>query len=135
MDETWYSKLESKVFTQVSYMLKDRENAPFPTLNCTTKSQNDTPAQLPCLFLHELQPVETGQDLYNDAVNAVVHTVEVMAWSNEGQSHCKSILTAALTELKHMNYNIIMFPLVDTKDGLSNGVFRVRRIVGANDKF
>ena len=135
MSETWYSKIEGQVFSQIQYMLKDRENAPFPTLNCTTVNENDTPAQFPTLYLHELQPIETGQDLYNDAVNAVVHTVEVMAWSNEGQAHCKSILTETVTELKRLRYDIIMLPLVSTNDGLSNGVIRARRIIGANDSF
>ena len=134
MDETWYSKIESTVISQVEYMLKDRADAPYPNLNITSKNQETKPASLPTMYIHELDPVERGQDLDNVTVNAIMHTMEVQVWTNESQSSCKAILTAAITELKRMRYNIIMFPTVKTNDGLAWGVFRARRMIGAGDK-
>lgn len=135
MSETWYSKIEGQVFSQIQYMLKDRENAPFPTLNCTTVNENPNPADFPCLYLHELDPIERGNDLYNDSVNAVLHTIEVQVWTNEGQTSCKNIINTAVLELKRLRYNIIMLPTVKTSSGISWGVLRARRIIGSADTF
>jgi len=134
MDETWYSKIESTVISQVEYMLKARANAPYPNLNITSKNQETIPASFPTMYIHELDPIERGQDLNNVTVNAILHTMEIQVWTNEGQSKCKSILTAAITELKRMRYNIIMFPTVKTNEGIAWGVFRARRTIGAGDK-
>lgn len=134
MDETWYSKIEGEVFTQVSYMLTGRADAPFPSLHCTSVNEAINPAKLPCLFLHELNPIETGQDLDNVTVNAIMHSVEIQVWSNNGQTECKSILTAATTEMKRLRYNIVMFPTIKTENGISWGVLRARRVIGAGDK-
>lgn len=133
MDD-WFSKIESTVVTQVSYMLKDRDKAPFPNLECTSVNENVNPAELPCLLLHELEPVERGQDLDNANINAILHTMEGQVWTNAGQTECKNILTAAITEMKRLRYNIIMLPTVKTESGISWGVFRARRMIGANDK-
>lgn len=133
MDETWYSKIESTVISQVKYMLKDRADAPYPNLNITSKNQETKPASLPTMYIHELEPVERGQDLDNISVNAIMHTMEIQVWTNESQNECKSILTAVITEMKRMRYNIIMLPTVQTNDGLAWGVFRARRMVGAGD--
>lgn len=135
MDETWYSKIESQVISQVEYMLKGRVDAPYPNLNITSKNQETKPASLPTMYIHELEPIERGQDLDNSSINAVLHTMEIQVWTNVSQSECKSILTAAITELKRMRYSIIMLPTVKTYDGLSWGVMRARRIIGANDTF
>ena len=134
MDETWYSKIEGQVITQVQYMLQGRENAPYPDLNITSKNQTDKPAVLPCMYIHELQPIEAGQDLDNVSVNAVIHTMEIQVWTDKGQTHCKGILTSAITEMKRMRYNIIALPTIITDNGLSWGAIRARRIVGAGDK-
>lgn len=133
MDETWYSKIESQVISQVEYMLKSRVDAPYPNLNITSKNQETKPASLPTMYIHELEPVERGQDLDNVAINAVLHTMEVQVWTNVSQNECKAILTAAITELKRLRYNIIMLPTVKTDDGLAWGAFRARRMIGAND--
>lgn len=135
MDDLWYTQLESKVFSQIEYMLKNREDAPFPNLTCTSVNENPNEADFPCLFLHELDPVERGNDLDNATVNAVMHTIEVQVWTNEGQTSCKNIINSAVLELKRLRYNIIMLPAVKTSSGISWGVCRARRIVGANDTF
>lgn len=134
MDETWYSKIESTIISQVEYMLKRRADAPYPSLNITSKSQETKPASLPTMYIHELESVERGHDLDNATVNAIMHTMEIQVWTNGSQNECKSILTAAITEMKRMRYNIIMFPKVKTNDGLAWGVFRARRVIGAGDK-
>lgn len=133
MDETWYSKIEGNVITQVQYMLQSRDKAPYPNLVITSVNQTSKPATLPCMYIHELQPVEAGQDLDNVSVNAVLHTMEAQVWTDKGQSYCKDILTSTITELKRMRYNIVAFPTIQTNNGLSWGAIRARRMIGAGD--
>lgn len=134
MNEDWFAQIESKVFTQVSYMLTEREDAPFPNMKCTTVSQN-TVVNFPTMYLHELQPVEAGNDLDNTTVNAVLSTMEVMVWSNESEKHCKDIMAAVILEMKKLRYNVTMFPVVQTDSKIAKGVARFRRMIGAGDSF
>lgn len=130
--DNWFAEIESKVFTQVSYMLAEKTEAPFPDLNCTTVSQN-TVVKFPTLYLHELQPVEAGNDLNNASINAVLSTIEIQVWSNESEKKCKDILTAAILEMKRLRYNVTLFPNVTTDSKIAWGVARFRRMIGNGD--
>lgn len=129
----WFSQIESKVFTQVSYMLSERKDAPFPKLKCTSVSQNEI-TYFPTLYLHELQPVEAGMDLTNETVNAVVSTIEIQVWTNTKELDCKNILTAAILEMKQMGFNVTMFPSITTDSKIRWGVARFRRMIGSCDE-
>ena len=132
MKDNWFAEIESNVFTQVSYMLVERTDAPYPELNCTTVSQN-TVVRFPTLYLHELQPVEAGNDLLNESVNAVLSTIEIQVWSNVSEKDCKDIITAAVLEMKRLGYNVTMFPSVQTDSKIAWGAARFRRMVGSCD--
>lgn len=130
--DNWFAQIESKVFTQVSYMLTEKAGAPYPNLKCTTVSQN-TVVNFPTLYLHELQPVESGNDLVNESVNAVLSTIEIQVWANTTEKECKDILTAAILEMKQLGFNVTMFPNVQTDNKIAWGVARFRRMIGAGD--
>lgn len=125
----WFSQIQSKVFTQVQYMLKKK----YPKLKCTTKNENETPADFPTLYLHELQPLEVGQDLTNESVNAIRCTIEIQVWTNTTEQDCRNILESAVTEMKRFRFNISAMPIVQTKDKIAWGVIRATRIIGNSD--
>ena len=131
-DERWFSKIESNVFTQVEYMLALRKEAPYPKMKCTTVSQT-TINNFPTLYLHELQPVESGMDLTNESVNAVLCTIEIQVWSNKSEKECKDILADATLEMKRMGFNVTMFPTPITDNKIAWGAARFRRMIGAGD--
>lgn len=132
MKENWFAEIESRVFTQISYMLTERENAPYPDMKCTTVSQN-TVVNFPTMYIHELQPVEMGNDLVNQTVNAVLSTFEIQVWDNVSEKNCKDILTAAILEMKKLGFSVTMFPNVTTDSKIAWGVARFRRMIGAED--
>ena len=131
MDNNWYMQIQSKVFTQVEYMLKKK----YPKLNCTTKNENadGQPAKFPTLFLQELEPIERGQDLTNETINAVLSTIEIQVWTNTTETDCRNIIGEAVNQMKALQFNIIAMPFVKTTDKISWGVIRCRRIVGNGD--
>ena len=106
----------------------------YPALNCTTKSENGLPAEFPTLYLHELEPIERGQDLTNETVNAVLSTMEIVIWTNTTEDDCRKMLAEAVNQMKHLQFNIIGMPVVVTNDKISRGVIRCRRLVGNGDK-
>lgn len=128
MDD-WYSQIQSKVFTQVQYMLKKS----YSTLNCTTKNESETPATFPTLYLHELQPLEIGQDVTNESVNAIRCTIEIQVWTNTTEQDCRKILNSAVTEMKRLRFNISALPMVQTSEKISMGVIRASRVIGKGD--
>lgn len=132
-NDNWFSEIESKVFTQLEYMLASRKDAPFPKLKCTTVSQNEI-TYFPTLYLHELQPIEEGMDLTNKTVNAVLSTIEIQVWTNTNELDCKNILTAAILEMKRLGFNVTMFPSITTDSKIRWGVARFRRMIGSCDE-
>jgi len=130
VDNTWFLQIQSKVFTQIQYMMKKK----YPKLNCTTKSENGLPASFPTLYLHELEPVERGQDLTNETVNAVLSTIEIVVWTDTTEDECRNMLAEAVNQMKKLQFNITGLPVVVTNDKLSRGVIRCRRLIGNGDK-
>lgn len=133
MSDIWYSQIESYVLTEVSYYLKDREKAPYPNLNCTTKSQSVTPSVFPTLYLHMMTPAEMAQDLENDYVNSVLATIEVIVYSNDSEKESSKIIADAINVMKKSHWNITMFPDPQTVDKISYSIARFRKLVTEND--
>lgn len=130
MDNSWYLQVQSKVFTQVQYMM----NKKYPKLNCTTKNENGLPAKFPTLYLHELEPIERGMDLTNETVNAVLSTIEIQVWTNTTEDDCRKIMSEAVTQMKKLSFNIIALPEIQMNDKIAWGVMRCRRMIGNGDK-
>lgn len=132
MNNMWFSDIESTVLTKLSYMLADRTDAPYPDLVCTTANQNNFTV-FPTLYLHELTPVEAGNDLDNQIVNAVIETIEIQVWTNKTEEDCRKIFAAVLNEMKRMRFNITAFPAIQTDNKIAYGIARFRRIIGKDD--
>ena len=141
MSNSWFSQIESTVFTYIQFKLVEQYNAPYPNLNCTTKSENIDPnnlqtnaqAKFPTLYFHILQPIEQAQDLENDEVNAVLATIEIQVFSNKSETEANKIITSAISLMKELRWNITMFPDPQTSDKISYTIARFRKLVTEDD--
>lgn len=133
MADTWYSQIESTIFTYVNYLLKAKASAPYPRLNCTTKNQDANPSIFPTLYLHLLSPLEQAQDLENDEVNAVLATLEIQVFSNESENETNKIMASAISALKSLQWNVTMFPDPQTNGKVSTAIARFRKLVVKSD--
>lgn len=131
MDD-WFSQLEETILTQLDYMLAQRQDAPFPNLVCTSANQNQLTA-FPTMYVHELEPIETGNDLENQTVNAVIETIEIQCWTNETEAECWRLMAAAIVEMKRMRFNCTAFPNIQTDNKIAFGIARFRRVIGSGD--
>ena len=137
ISETWYSEIESTIFTLLQYVLVEQIGAPYPTLNCTTSSQNESLENVddfPALYVHLLPPVEMGNDLYNEDIAALRATLELQVFSDESESECRQIMNACIKEMKKLHFNISMFPDPQTADKKYYAIARFTRIVAGGDE-
>lgn len=133
MANTWFSQIESTTLTYIQYVMKDKVGAPYPRLNCTTKSESTTPSEFPTLYLHTLTPIEQGQDFENNEVNAVLSTIEIQVFSNKSEDEAHKIITSAISFMKDLRWNVTMFPDPQTNDKISFCIARFRKLVTKND--
>ena len=124
-----FSQILSKVFTQVSYMLKKK----YSGLNCTTKGENLGEAKFPTLYMRELPAVEMGNDLDNTTINLIRCTIEIQVFTKDDETKCKEIMNQAVAEMKRFRFNVTAMPIVETNDTISRGVARFSRVVGSGD--
>lgn len=136
ISETWYSQIESTLLTTLQYYLVEKTDAPFPLLNCTTSSENDSlegVSDFPTLYVHLLSPLEIGNDLTNESVNAIDATLELQVFSNQNESECREIMDACIIEMKKLHFNISMFPDPQTQDKKYFAIARFNRVIGSGD--
>lgn len=129
----WYAEIESKVFTIVQYNLKTKSDAPYPKLKCTTASTSESPSTFPTLYLHELNPLEMGQDLENTEINSILHSIEIKVFSNQSEAEVRNIMAAAIKEMKKLRYSVTLFPDPTTTNKISSAVARFRRSIARDD--
>lgn len=124
-----FSQILSRVFTQVSYQLKKK----YSGLNCTTKGENLGEAKFPTLYMRELPAMEMGNDLENTTINAILCTIEIQVFTKNDETKCKEIMNQAVVEMKRFRFNTTAMPIVETRDTVSTGIARFRRVVGSGD--
>lgn len=130
---TWFSEIESKVFSTVSYRLKRELRGKLSgTLKCTTDGASDSAPYFPTWYLHELEPMETGQDLTNDFVNALIETIEVQVYT-KSKSECELIMDETVVQMKALHFDVTAMPIVMSNTNVFTGKARFRRVVGGGD--
>ena len=136
ISDTWYSEIESTIYTILQYKLAYKADAPFPELNCTTSSQNESlegVSGFPTLYIHMLSPVEIGNDLYNEDVTAVRATFDLQVYSDTSEEECRKIMNACVLEMKKLRFKVTMFPDPQTTDKKYYAVARFNRIIASGD--
>ena len=136
ISDTWYSEIESTIFTLLQYVLVEQDGAPYPTLNCTTSSQNESLENVddfPALYVHLLPPVEIGNDLHNEDITAVRATLELQVFSDKSENECRKIMNACIRELKQLHFSVPMFPDPQTKDKKYFAIARFTRGIAGGD--
>ena len=130
MDNAWFSKIEPYVHT----VFKARIQKKFPGLVITTDDSEIDERKFPVVYLHELEQVETGNDLTNVTINAVYSTFQVQVYSKSA-AECKDITTEAALQFKKLAFNIIAMPIYSSEmdKTVYMSVMRCRRIIGSGD--
>ena len=132
-DERWYEQLESTIYTLVSYRMKQALNGKTSkAIKFTSVGENDGQPYFPTCYIHELQPMETGNDVTGTSINAIVETMECIVYSRN-KEECRLILNEAVYQFKEIGFSVTAMPIISTSDNVNNGVSRFRRVIGGGD--
>lgn len=135
MYDSWVFEIESDVSTYIQYQLIEKVDAPFPSLTITTSNQNESVegvSDFPTLYVHLLPPVEMGNTLFNDDVAGVRATFELQAYSLD-QTELKQILDACIRIMKHLQFNVPLFPDPQTVDKKHFAIARFSRVMSQGE--
>ena len=128
---TWYDLLESKIFSKVANYIEAENEA---EVFCTTDEVNVTETEFPAVWIHELEPVEQGQDLTNETVNAVLYSMQIDVYAHD-KNEAKKLMRFALAEMKALRFNVTTVPLtIQLGADVYHTVSRFRRVIaGINE--
>lgn len=130
MADNWFSQIESRIFTLVTTRMK--RNLPNFKLRCTTDGQSNGPSYFPTVYIHELQPIEAGQDLTNRTVNALIYTMQIEVFA-KSKSDAKTIMSEAVLQMKALSFDVSAFPVEMSDGNVVQSVARFRRVIGGGD--
>lgn len=135
VDNSWYTEIEDKLYnivkTRMVKALKARTK-PVTGVHYTNENASDAPASFPTWYFHELQPVETGNDLENITINAILDTIEIVVFDSN-RSRGKIIMNESVAQMKNLAYSVTMMPIVLRIDNVYQITARFRRMIGADD--
>lgn len=129
----WFTEIESKYRSYFSTRLK--KALPDYNFNFPVEESNSTPTKFPTVFFREIAQVETGNDLSNSGVNAVMETIEVQVITNDSLSENKDITATTALIMKQFRFNAIALPTyLKEGENIRRSISRYRRIIGCDDE-
>lgn len=130
MSESWFLNIEPYVFTVFEKRMKDK----FDHVFCTTSNEDIRERRFPCVYLRLVEQSETGNDLDNVTVNAVIVSFRVQVYSKTA-AECREITNHAVLQLKKMRFDVTLMPTFAAERDKS--VFfsdaRFSRVIGGGD--
>lgn len=130
----WVIDLDNIIFTRVDVKLKNALGTKYPDLYVTNSDLNTGVAKFPTVYLHVMSGIEQGNDLDGSTINAVLYSIQLEVTSTS-QTHTKEVMAELISIFKQMRFQVIAMPEFKNQNTLYRQVCRVRRVIGANDKF
>jgi len=129
----WFHEVESKYRSY--FMTRLQKALPDYTFNFPMEEMNNTPTEFPTVFFHEISQIETGNDLDNSGINAVMETIEVQVITNDSLSENKDITATATLLMKQMRFNAVALPTyLKEGENIRRSISRFRRVIGCDDE-
>lgn len=134
IDNSWVLDVESRIFTKVKGRTYKELNKKYPNIYFTTAEElAEYTDKKYTVFINELQPIEQGQTLDGNTINAIMSTFQIRVTTTTSKEDCRDIYKAILNAMKDLQYDVVMIPTIKQTDGLYEGVGRFRRMLGALD--
>lgn len=135
-NELWFAELSGLILTHFKTRLKKLiPDGQFRKLKITTSNSDIAPTELPAIWLEEVSSMETGENLDNTSINAVIETVQITVFYNGQMKDVKKLMNASVLAMKQMRFGAIMTPIYTTNHDMKTAVARFRRIIGEGDSF
>lgn len=133
VNDRWYEELEANIFTLIRHRVrKALDGKVSKTIKFTSEGQSESAPYFPTVYLHELTPAETGEDLEGRSINAVIETIEIIVYS-DAKSEAKLIMNECIFQMKRLCFSVTSMPILTESGRVANTVSRFRRVIGADD--
>lgn len=129
----WWASLESTIFTVAKTRLNRELKTAYPKLYCTMSPVTQSEAQFPTVYIHSASWMESGNDLDNVDVNAVLLTMQIDVIANSSLADAKKVMNECVGIMKTMRFNIQSMPIYSSDNNLFTGVARFRRYIGEGE--
>lgn len=131
-----FDMLESKIYTIIKTKVNKAMKSKYPNISFANEPTSDTPS-FPNVFIQQLQPVETGQDIENSSINALIDTEQIQVTTNTSKAEAKEVAWACIDALKSIRYNVVGMPLysIQVKENtrIHTYTLRASRVIGSGD--
>lgn len=135
-NELWFAELSGLITTHFKTRLKNLIPATlFKKLKITTSNSDIAPTELPAIWIEEASSLETGENLDNTSINAVIETIQITVYHNGQMKDVKKLMNASVLAMKQMRFGAVMTPIYATNHDIKTAVARFRRIIGEGDSF
>ena len=133
-NELWFAELGGLILTHFKTRLKKLiPDGQFKKLKITNSNSDIAPTELPAICLEEVSSMETGENLDNTSINAVMETIQVTIYHNGQMKDVKQLMNASVLAMKQMRFGAVMTPIYTTNHDMKTGIARFRRIIGESD--
>lgn len=130
----WVFDLESIIFSRIKHATEDTLKSKYPNVRYTvTDKPIDSTTKFPTIYIHELSGAETGMDLENSEINAVLYTIQLEVITNKSQAEAKAVMAEIASTVKKMRFTFTAFPSFDNGNNYYRCVARAQRTIGAAD--
>ena len=131
----WWASLESTIFTIVKTRLNKTLGNSFPKLYCTMSPVTQSAAQFPTVYIHSADWIESGNDLRNNEIHAVMLTMQIDIVANSSLADAKKVTNECINIMKSLRFNVITMPIYSSTENLFTGTLRFRRYICQGEGF
>ena len=130
----WAAELENTVTALVKAKTLTQLKEKYPKIVITNEGENSGQAVFPTVYIHLLPPVEQGQTLDGQTINALLATFQVDVTTNTSKSDCRKVMSAIMDIFKMMRFQGNSMPEFSIGNKVHKSTARFRRLIGANDR-
>ena len=134
MDSSWVFDAQTKIYSRLKAICESKLKTSYPDISVTMDSHVPTNPKFPNVYMHFLPPVETGNDLVGQDINAIYLTaqVEVTVENAQGMIVANEVSTVVADCMKEMRFVATLPEFVDT-DTEYRTISRYARTLGQGD--
>lgn len=125
--------IESQIFSLVKAKFSERIKKKYPDLNFTTSDKSSAKPKFPTVYIHLMEPQETGETLDGLYVNAVIATFQIDVSDNQNQARADEVAREILKVMKSMRFSAKPLPFHNNVGDVYRTTARYRRVIGAGD--
>lgn len=135
IDNSWCFDIESLIFTKVKAEGNKLLKTKFPKIIFTNTDVNKGTPIYPCVYIHQINSSETGNDIEGHTINAIDMTMQIDVVTDTTQSDCRHISSVIGVIFKSLGFQVRSFPFTENGSAYYRYVMRVQRVIGHGDTF